>query len=367
MSQETSEWLNTNVLVGMTSKRGNAWHYREEFNHALYFNADGTPKGHYTSNHYELGIPVEDVVERLFSFEFIEAPAYFAVPCEMDEMQALDDKGLPIKFVKSTEGRKGMLTSDTLEDLGSFKDGYAGHDYKEWLLDGVANLLDSELVIGSAALLQNRAVAFVQVEMPETVTTPEGFAFRPFIGAATSFNGTVATTFKKGATAWVCDNTMAAGLSEAGEKLKFKHTKNSALKLMNARDALNIVHSMADDFSAEVAALTQISVTNNQFNKIVEHLYPLGDEPTKNKITQTMNTRHTIEGLYKHDDRCAPWVGTGLGVWQAFNTYMHHERPQRNRVGSVKSSAERNFEGVVSGAYAKADAEVLSTMQLVCA
>ena len=28
MSKETSNWLNNNVLVGMTDKRGNAWHYK---------------------------------------------------------------------------------------------------------------------------------------------------------------------------------------------------------------------------------------------------------------------------------------------------------------------------------------------------
>ena len=28
MSQETLAWLNTNVLVGFTDKRGIAWHYR---------------------------------------------------------------------------------------------------------------------------------------------------------------------------------------------------------------------------------------------------------------------------------------------------------------------------------------------------
>ena len=28
MSKETQEWLNRNVLIGYTERRGNAWHYR---------------------------------------------------------------------------------------------------------------------------------------------------------------------------------------------------------------------------------------------------------------------------------------------------------------------------------------------------
>jgi hypothetical protein len=29
MSKETSSWLNNNVLIGLTDKRGHAWHYRK--------------------------------------------------------------------------------------------------------------------------------------------------------------------------------------------------------------------------------------------------------------------------------------------------------------------------------------------------
>lgn len=44
MSKETSTWLNTNVLIGFTDKRGHAWHYRAE---------DQTPE----PNHYPGPIP----------------------------------------------------------------------------------------------------------------------------------------------------------------------------------------------------------------------------------------------------------------------------------------------------------------------
>jgi hypothetical protein len=54
MSKETIQWLNTQTLIGMTEKRGNAWHYRAE--------EQGDEP-----NHYPLAIPVEDVKRRLFA------------------------------------------------------------------------------------------------------------------------------------------------------------------------------------------------------------------------------------------------------------------------------------------------------------
>jgi hypothetical protein len=58
MSAETEEWLNQNILIGFTAKRGNAWHYRAS--------AQGAE-----SNHYEGAIPTEDVVRRLFDWDFL--------------------------------------------------------------------------------------------------------------------------------------------------------------------------------------------------------------------------------------------------------------------------------------------------------
>src|SRR5512134_741318 len=139
MSRESMWWLNNMVLVGYTDSRnstwrkdGMAWHYRTEYQGA-------------ESNHYPGAIPVDDVIRRLFNFEFVEAPVYYLIDGE---------------YVPSSEGRKGMLTSDTREDLGSFKAGYQGHSYREWLLEAVADLLDNgDIGIGSAMLLRKRGQA----------------------------------------------------------------------------------------------------------------------------------------------------------------------------------------------------------------
>ena len=53
MSRETLTHLNTQTLIGYTSKRGQAWHYRADYQGA-------------EPNHYEHAIPVADVRRRLF-------------------------------------------------------------------------------------------------------------------------------------------------------------------------------------------------------------------------------------------------------------------------------------------------------------
>lgn len=337
MSKESSLWLNTMTLIGFTEKRGNAWHYRSEDQGA-------------ESNHYPEAIPVDDVLRRLFNFEVVEAPLY--IP---------DGNG----GFSEVPGRKAMVTDDTRDVMGVFKSGYLGHQYPEWLLDGPANLIDTskgELGIGSAGLLKNRAVAWVSVEVPDSITTPEGIEFRPNLLACTSFDGSMATTYKRVVTAVVCDNTLSAGLSEGGQVFRVKHSSNSGMKLAEAREALAIIHTVADEFAAEVAKLAAWKVTTREFDLLLDAMIPVPEIPAGKTVTaaftRASNKHDEIRKLYNNDVRVTPWKGTALGVLQAFNTYEHH-------VASRKGSAHRaqvNMLRAVDGTTAAADNLVLSTL-----
>jgi phage/plasmid-like protein (TIGR03299 family) len=158
-----------------------------------------------------------------------------------------------------------MVTSDSGDVLGIFKSGYQGHQYQEWLLSNVATIIDADLGIGSAGLLRNRAQAWVQVEVPDSITTPEGVEFRPNLTACTSFDGSLATTYQENIGIVVCDNTSPAPHALRMARIhKIKHSKYSGMKITDARDALAIVHSMADDFAKEVAKLCTWKVSEKR-------------------------------------------------------------------------------------------------------
>jgi phage/plasmid-like protein (TIGR03299 family) len=163
MSMETMEWLNTYTLIGFTEKRGNAWHYRQG-----------------SDNHYPGAIPEEDVLNRLFNFEVLEAPIRYTFNGK----------------AKTIENQKVMYRSDNGDALGIFKDSYQGHGYQEWLLGNVKSILSSELQIGSSGLLKNGAQAWVSIEMEEMFKSEKaGVEFRPHLLACTSFDGSIATTY----------------------------------------------------------------------------------------------------------------------------------------------------------------------------
>lgn len=347
MSKETMQWLNTMTLIGNTDKRGNAWHYRASDQSA-------------ESNHYPTAIPVADVKRRLFHW----TPAEGSVTSEYlgaDDFHTVTDPTR--KTIIRPAGTFGA--DDTGEILGIFKTGYQVHDYSSWLVDNVGTILDSGLMVGSAGLLKGGAVAWVQCELDDTVTTPEGVEFRPFLTAATSVDGSLSTTYQTGAQVVVCDNTLAAAMGSAAKdtRVKIRHSKRSLDRISDVRDALGIVHSVADAFADEVATLTRLEVTDRQWQAFLEAHAPITPGDTKS-ISKTLaeKRREELGTLYRHDLRVAPWQGTAFGVLQAVNTHAHHVQTVRGM-----ERAERNMTRMVEGEWAKLDAATLATLTKVLA
>jgi len=198
-------------------------------------------------------------------------------------------------------------------------------------LGTVRNILDDDLCVSSAGLLREGAVAWVEVSVPEAITTPEGVVFRPNLLTTTSFDGSVATTFKRTVTDVVCDNTRAAALAEKGQTYRVKHTRHSQLRLADARDALAMVYTVADEFAAEVKQLCGTVVSDEQWREFLNAHTPLVDAQGRDlegrSATSARLKRAALVDLYRHDPRSAPWAGTAHGVLAATRSTDRLDRP----------------------------------------
>jgi phage/plasmid-like protein (TIGR03299 family) len=347
MSKETQEWLNTMTLKGYAETDGHAWHddpaLRAELGVA--------------DNHYPGPIPVADVIRRLFNWEPLEGNLVTT---------AVTDAGT---YTWTDETRKTIIrpagalgADDTGGILGIGKLTYLPHSYSGWLLGGLSNLVGDTLGVGSAGLLEMGAKAWVQIRTPETMHTPQGFDFRPYLLAATSMDGSLATTLKPVAEAVVCDNTMSIALGEAGVQVRIKHTSGSALRITEARQVLGIMAQTADAFAAEIASWCDVKVTPYHLDQILGALAPLPADLTgvsARAITMATTKREVLTNLYRTDPRVAPWAGTGWGVIQAVNTYEHWEKNVRGDRG------ERNMLRTIEGDFDKVDASTVAVLNRV--
>jgi phage/plasmid-like protein (TIGR03299 family) len=348
VSRQTQKWLENNILVGFTEKRGNAWWYRGADR------IDGSP------NHFPLAIPVSTVEKQLFNWEPVSVP--LLIPT------STDSNGYPAGLVK-VPGKQAIVASDDPSTvLGIFSDGYQPHDYRGWLLDNVSTILGDTLQISSAGLLRNRGVAWVEISVPDTITTPEGISFRPNLLATTSLDGTVATTYKRTVTMTVCDNTWGMAMSEKGQTYRRKHTRNSAgkLEMDKARDMLALVHKTADTVEDELRALCEKEVTDAQFRTLMEQMTaPTKKEQEKSApfLTRREKKMGELWQLWTSDARVRSWRGTAFGAVQAFNTWEHH---LKNTYGDT-TRVERNMLWTVQDKFVESDADVMSTLNGILA
>lgn len=335
MSTETLLHLNRQVLVGFTEKRGRAWHYQAEL--------QGDEP-----NHYRGGVPVGDVERRLFGWEPVEAVVQAVV---------LGPEGVT---TVTDETRKAIVRPDTGRVLGVFSSSYQPHDYKTWLVDSVARLLDDDaLQIGSAGLLKEGAVAWVQVEMDESREV-EGVGHRPFLTAATSLDGSLATTYGVGSQVVVCDNTLSVALGNFESRHKVKHSARSLGRLQHVRDALRLVVAAGDAFDEQVRQLCAERVSEARFERFVKVWASPSDEGSKRAASNAAAKADALRELWCGDPRVSPWRGTGWGVVAGVNTYTQHVAPIRGA-----DRVTRNRQLMVTGAFNQLDAGTLELLRSV--
>ena len=248
----------------------------------------------------------------MFCWQAVSRPIAVELPADLTTMTHLDETGVPARW-QLVPDRQAICRSDQHTVMGIFADGYAMHQYDEWLLTTVADILDDDLSISSAGLLRGGAVAWVEVSVPESITTPEGVVFRPNLLATTTFDGRIATTFKRTVTDVVCDNTRESRARRAGADVQGQALRHSHARLANARDALAMVHTIADDFAAEVAQLCATTVTEKQWQSFLDaFLSPVRQRPAvpaKGRGAELADRkRDDLQRLYRHDQRVAPWA-----------------------------------------------------------
>jgi phage/plasmid-like protein (TIGR03299 family) len=374
MSQETLEHLNTNTLIGFTDRRGrNAWHYRADLQQPWEITLPDGRQLIGVGNHYAGAIPAEHVKARLFNWQATPRRVAVEFPATFETMTHLGEDGQPLRWAVQ-EDRQAIAPDDADLVLGFFKSGYRIHQYDRWLLDNTDALLSNGLAISSAGLLRNRAQAWLEASVPDTFTTPEGVEFRPNLLAATSLDGSIATTYARCVQLVVCDNTRDYALREKGQKTKIRHSSGSLSEatLARARAELNLaaIEQVTAAFTAQVAREAATPVTGRQFGAVLELLVPVDPESSKRSQTMAENKREQITQLYRVDPRVAPWKDTAFGVLQAFNTWSHHEQgglPGTTETEKRAARADRNAWRAISGETGSEDGKVADALRLVLA
>lgn len=430
MGYHSTKYYNQNMRKGNTDKTGFAWWY------------DQSQEDPAHPSHYKGFIPLDVAVNELFGWtaeESVELIAKFRIPSApavqlgedgtpikdeagneiplvraelvtVDGQPLVDDQGnafydyfVPVDSFKAI-GRGDWIANGIPENQESGaskilsvndKD-YGTHQLKEVFIDNVSGLVGGEENIGleSAGILKWGKRAFASLSIPENLLNEEsGMQFRPILTVVTSFDKTLATKYVRTFGVPVCDNTLNWELMKAGEKdgqFVLRHSKNSALRLKDAKGVLGLLTDAADDMNRFLGEMSRAEVPEDVFVKWLNVMVPIpeikktlmtvksiqGEDVQIEKVsangqTIALKKRDKLVEMWDRDPRVSPWKGTRLGILQLWNTFNQHEisfKGAKKFDGNVNAArAELNVNKMIDGDFAREDEKAMHALSVLMA
>lgn len=429
MSYHSQAYLNRYQKKGNTKKTGYAWWFDQKLEDPLH------------PSHYEDFIPLDVVRAELFGWRAEESAEMMArfriatppgvelgedgspvivngeqVPLVKAEMVLLDgnpvvdEAGNPyFDYWVPVESHKAIGRGDWIingvpegEERGasrilSVNDiGYGTHQLEDVFINNVAPLVGGESNIGleSAGILKWGRRAYASLSIPENLINKEsGMEFRPILTVVTSFDRTLATKYVRTFGVPVCDNTLNYELMRAGEKdgqFRLIHSKNSAVRLKDARQALGLLTEQAEDMNIFLGEMAKAEVPEDKFVAWLNVMVPIpeikktivtvksiqGEDVETAKISTNAQTialkkRDKLIDMWDNDPRVSPWKNTRLGVLQLWNTFQQHESTFKGakKFEGNQSAArlELNINREIDGQFHREDDKAMKALTHVMA
>jgi phage/plasmid-like protein (TIGR03299 family) len=267
----------------------------------------------------------------------------------------VSDSYLVVRDNPYTDGQKDVLAT-------------VGSRYKEVqnedLFAFAQNLHDSnpDVKIDSAGSFKDGRVVYGSWSVPSTlVLDPNGANDQTnlYLVVHTSHDGSVAIQAGITPVRVRCQNTLNFAMKRAKQSFKIRHTATVDGKIAAAREALGMSVAYFDEFSKQANELFTREVTNAQFSKIVNALYPKPEQDKKGSIKKWESKVILLDELYHNSPTNANIKGTAWGVVNALTERLDYYRTARKGNGESLAYSASGFDPVITAEKNKIVKQVL--------
>ena len=195
----------------------------------------------------------------------------------------------------------------------------------------------------SAGSLRKGKVVFGTVEIPRTmVLDPQGAndETKLYLIVWTSHDGSVAVQAAVTPVRVVCQNTLNLAMKSAKQSFKIRHTQTADGKIAVARETLGLTLGYFDEFEKQAKALFEQSITDAEFSKLIQTIYPKPDkDAAKVALTKWENKVVLIDDLYHNSPTNATIKGTKWGALNALTERLDYYRSGRGNSETLMAGA----------------------------
>lgn len=166
----------------------------------------------------------------------------------------------------------------------------------------------------------------------------------PYLCFTNTHDGTGAVKVCMTNTRVVCNNTLNLALSTATRMWSTKHMGDIQGKLAEAEQTLEMAHKYNNALAVEAYRLANISIKDEEVEKILEEIFPIDEKDSNRKQTNMEDARDYFRFCYRQED-IKKFYGTLWGVVNAASDMACHMEPARN----TNSYRENNWGRIING------------------
>ena len=188
---------------------------------------------------------------------------------------------------------------------------------------------ESGAVFETAGSIDNGRKVFMTMKMPEGLNIGGKDAIDMYLMAWNTHDGSSSFNVLVTPIRVVCQNTLTAAIGSAKQQFIVRHTAGVSGKIQAARDTLKITFKYQAEFEKKAEALLKQSMTDKEFNALVEKIFPIKDEKSPRAVTMAETARATANGLWKAPTQ-ANIANTKWAAYNALVEYADWAKPVRD-------------------------------------
>jgi len=194
----------------------------------------------------------------------------------------------------------------------------------------------------SAGSLKKGKVVFGTVDIPRTmVLDPQGAndETKLYLIVWTSHDGSVAVQAAVTPVRVVCQNTLNLAMRNAKQSFKIRHTQSVEGRIQVARETLGLALGYFDEFEKQAQALYTQSITDAEFSKLIQTIYPKPEKDAKGALKKWENKVVLLDDLYHNSPTNANIKGTKWGAFNALTERLDYFRSGRGNSETLMAGA----------------------------
>ena len=214
----------------------------------------------------------------------------------------------------------------------------------EELFSFAENLHDGnpEVKVDSAGSLKQGRIVYGSWSLPnELIIDPKGVADKTklYLIVWTSHDGSVAVQAAITPVRVRCQNTLNLAMRNAKQSFKIRHTQTAEGRIQVARETLGLALGYFDEFEKEAQELFKAEITNAEFSKLIQTIYPKPEKDSKGALKKWENKVILIDDLYHNSPTNANIKGTKWGAFNALTERLDYFRSGRGNSESLMAGA----------------------------